>query len=469
MRWHVPAVILSAACGLLLGTSGCATGTTSQPATGAEKAYLDDKTLESFDADLKALSLAIERGDTQAEGALRTKVGEAARRHQKALVSALYDDDSTARRAIAGVLLGFTGDTAVVPALLGAVSNAEEPERVRLNAMLGLDALGEKLRDYKEHKSLTNTLVERMAAADASYNMRRAALQTYATAFDGARQDSLVPIRDRFLSDPDIRVQMAAVTALGDIGDPIAVPDLTMVGLAHPEPEIRAASAIALGKIADPARCIPALLDATADENAGVRREALDGLSRHYGSNPEQVYAALVTGLADFDAQVREASALALARVREARAVEPLLQATGDRTAVVRQAAVESLGLLIVPEREKDAYPLIELLADQNPGVQQATLAALANVTGSDFGNDQGRWRDYYWTKYPELDPAKLYDGKPKPRITSGITNTGSRGTRAPSTPSSSRNNSSRNQNNSRNNNARNNNNNRGNNARSGR
>ncbi|MCC6466518.1 MAG: HEAT repeat domain-containing protein [Planctomycetes bacterium] len=465
MRWHLPAILLSAACGLLLGTTGCASGKSSQPDTAAEKAYLDDQTLEAFDADLKALSLAIERGDTQSEGALRTKIGEAARRHQKALVSALHDDDSTARRAIAGVLLGFTGDTAVVPALLGTVGNEEEPERVRLNALLGLDSLGEKLRDYKDHKALTNTLVERMSAADASYNMRRAALQTYATAFDGARQDSLVPIRDRFLSDPDIRVQMTAVTALGDIGDPIAVPDLTMVGLAHPEPEIRAASAIALGKIADPGRCIPALMDAAADENAGVRREAVDALSRHYGSNPEQVYAALVTGLADFDAQVREASALALARVREARAVEPLLQATGDRTAIVRQAAVESLGLLIPGEREKDAYPLIELLADQNPGVQQATLTALANVTSSDFGNDQARWRDYYWAKYPELDPANMYAGKPKPRMTSGITNTGTRSTSRPATSSnrntsrtnnnSNRNNSNRNQPNARNNNAR--------------
>jgi vesicle coat complex subunit len=229
-------------------------------------------------------------------------------------------------------------------------------------------------------------------------------------------------------------VQIAAVNALGDIGDPVAVPDLIGVGLRSPEPEIRAACAIALGRIPDPARCIPALVDASGDENAATRREAMDAISRHHGSNPELVFGTLVTGLSDFDAQVRESAALSLSRLRDVRAIEPLLQATGDRTAVVRQAAVTSLGELINTEREKEAYPIIELLSDNSPGVQSAALTSLTSITGAPHGNDQPRWREYFWKKYPDLNPSLMYEGKPKPRVSSGINSSGSRTTSTPRT-----------------------------------
>ncbi|MCA8913417.1 MAG: HEAT repeat domain-containing protein [Planctomycetes bacterium] len=438
--------------------AGCSS--TPSPADGGtadQRDYIEDETLESFDQDLRALALAIQRSEVDSERSLRTKISESARLYQKALISALYDDSSTPRRALASVMLGFTGDASVVSPLIDKVKDEDEPESVRLNAVLGLATLGDKLRDFDKHGQLMSAFSSQMETKETSYAMRRASILAYSVAYDGAQNDSILPLRDRFLSDPDVRVQIAAINALGDIGDPSAVPDLSIVGLKHPDPDLRAASAVALGKIADPTHVLPALADACQDENATVRRQAIDAISKHYGSDPERVYATVITGLSDFDSRVREASALALARLNDPRAIDSLLQATGDRTAVVRQAAAESLGQLITYDREKESFPLVELLTDQNPGVKASALGSLTKVTREDFGADQERWQKYFYKKYPELDPANMYGDGPKPRVNSGISSSNSR--RTTSSPSrttrtSSRNTSTRNT--SRNNTSRN-------------
>ncbi|MHC4839966.1 MAG: HEAT repeat domain-containing protein [Planctomycetota bacterium] len=441
---------------------GLITGCASGPATdidqiesrsGGHKTYLDDASLEAFDTDLRALSVAVQRGDEANELALRTKISENARVYQQALLSALHDDDSTARRSVAGVLLGFTGDAAVIPALILKVNNEDEPEHVRLNSMLGLSMMGDKLRDYSEHKALMTVINNQLGASEASFEMRRTAIRTFTVAFDGAQGDSILPLRNRFIGDPDLRVQVASINAMGDIGDVAAVQDLTVVGLKHPDFEIRATSAIALGKINDPTNAVPALIDASQDESAVVRREAIDALSRHYGSDPDTVFTTIQNALADFDPRVRESSAFALARISDPRAISPLIQATGDRTAVVRAAAAAALGDILPHDREKESFPLVDLLADPNPGVQNSSLGSLVRVTKVDHGNDQGRWRTYFYTKYPDLDPAKKYDGKPKPRIYSSNTS----GNRARTTRTSNTRNTSKNtRNTSRNTNTRN-------------
>lgn len=423
----------------LLGAGCSSTPAPDEDGEAGRHSYVDDETLEAFDRDLRDLAYAVDRGNEKEERSLRTKISESARMYQKALISALYDDSSTPRRALAAVMLGFTGDASVISPLLEKVNDEDEPERVRLNAVLGLSTMGDKLRDYEKHEGLMSTLSAQMQNKEASYNMRRAAIMAYAVAFDGAQNDSILPLRDRFLSDSDVRVQIAAITAMGDIGDTNAVPDLAVVGLDHPDPDIRAASAVALGNIADPTRVLPALAAACLDDNAVVRRQAIDAISKHYGSDPERVFATLITGLSDFDERVRESAALALARINDVRAIDSLLQATGDRTAMVRQAAAFSLGELITADREKEAFPLVEMLGDQNPGVQAAALASLSRITKEDFGSEQTRWQTYFYTKYPEIDPANIYGDGPKPRVTSGISNSSSRRTTTTPRTTSSR------------------------------
>ena len=436
-------VFLIALAGVAFLGAGCSsTQGTAEDSSDSGREYIDDDTLEAFDRDFQSLSLAIARVNEDEERAMRTKISESARLYQKALISALFDDSSQARRALAAVMLGFTGDSSVVSLLLEKVKDDDEPESVRLNAVLGLATLGDKLRDYDKHADLMRTFSNEMDSKEASFAMRRASIMAYSVAFDGAQNDSILPLRNSFLSDGDVRVQIAAINAMGDIGDTIAVPDLAVVGLDHPDADIRAASAVALGKIADPTRVLPALEAACLDDNANVRRQSIDAISKQYGSDPERVFAVIVTGLSDFDARVREASALALARIDDVRAIDSLLQATGDRTAMVRQAAAESLGQLITLDREKEAFPLVDMLTDQNPDVKSAALASLSRVTRKDYGIEQPRWQKYFYEKYPDLDPANLYAGGPKPRVSSGISNSGSRRT---TSSSSSRNTSNRN------------------------
>lgn len=453
MRRFVSILPATLACAAFAFVAGCSSGPEVPDALANEKTFLDDTAMVSFNADLTALGAMIDRGEFESASALRAKISEGARGYQRALASALYDDDSRARRAMAAILLGFTGDSNVIGPLVDIVADMDEEQSVRLNAVLGLTELDDKLRDYKDHKKLMNTLGATMIDATSSMEMRRACVYAYATAFDARHGDTMAPVRGRFTNDPALDVQVAAIYALGDVNDKSAVPTLASVGLNHPEAEIRATTAISLGRIQDPEKCIPPLVTACRDDDPLVRREAMDALSRHHNHKPEQVYTTLLAGLSDFDSLVREAAALSLARLNDVRAIEPLLQATGDRTAIVRQAAAHSLGTLITAEREKEAYPLIDMLGDSNPEVGITAMESLKRIVKEDFGSDQTRWRTHFHVKYPETNPAMLDDGKPKPRISSGINSSGARRTGGTNTNRNNQWNQNRNNNNQNRNN----------------
>jgi HEAT repeat protein len=386
-----------------------------------EHVYIDDHTLEALDRDLQKLAYAIRMGDTRAENAQRARLSQNARLYQKALLSAVYDDSSTSRRALAGIMLGFTGDSAVIPVLLEKANSQREAESVRLNSTLGLSAMGDRLRDYTDQSFLREVLVANMQDNTSSFTLRRASVDAYAVAFDRQHGFTIDPLLRRMITDPEPRVQVAAINAMGAIGDPVVVDDLENSGLGSPVVEIRVASAIALGRIEGSARVISALEQACRDSNVLVRRHSIDAVSRHYEQDADRVYQIVLTGLADFDDRVREAAAIALARINDERGIEPLLQATGDRTAVVRQAAASSVGRLLPTDREKEAFPLVELLTDQNPDVVNAAISSLSTITSSDYGSNQTQWRRYFYGKYPELDPARRYEGQPRPRVSSGI------------------------------------------------
>ncbi len=388
--------------------------------------YIDDKALEKLDFDLKMLSEAVDRADDNGEKALRTAISEQARRYQGALISALSDFSSTPRRRLAGVALGFTGDTSVIGPLIDKINDTDEPESVRQNAVLGLATLGTKLREYPKHDALMNTLRAVMDDKDTSPSMRRTAVQAYAAAYDKVLNDSISPLRDRYMGDSDLGVQVAAINAMGDIMDVSATTDL-IHGLTMPSDEIRIASAIALGKLPDPNKTIvPALITASQEDEMGdVRREALNSLASHFAGDPDTVFSALLFGLSDFDDTVRESAALALAWTADERAVDPLIQATGDRAAIVRQAAAEGLPNLLPKEKESQAYVLVDLLSDQNPLVSRSAQSSLVKITTKNYGDDQSQWRKYFYKAYPALDPANAYVGKPKPRMTSNLQGSG--------------------------------------------
>lgn len=436
---HSVVVIAIAGLAALCLASGCA-GSKRTEDPSNNYSYLDDKALEKLDGDLNLLRQAIDRADDNSEKSIRRSISEQARRYQVALISALSDYSSTPRRRIAGVALGFTGDVTVIGPLLDKINDGGEPESVRINAVLGLATLGGKLRDYPRHDQLMNTLRNVMENRDTSASMRRSAVAAYAAAFDKVLNDSVAPLADRLLGDSDLGVQVAAINALGDIGDAAAAPDL-IHALTLPSDELRIAAAIALGRVPDTNReVVPALIEASdSDESDEVRREAISSLVFHYRSDPDTVFGAIMFGLTDLDDDVRESATLALAQTTDERAVDALIQATGDRAAMVRLAAADSLPLLVPKEKESLAYPLVDLLSDQNPMVSRAAQSSLVKITGKNMGDNQGQWRTFFYKTYPQLDPANAYVGKPKPRMTSNLQGSGSRstGTRTTSRPGS--------------------------------
>lgn len=428
MRQPVGFFALSALIALGVLT-GCATSKRTEDPSN-NYSYLDDKALEKLDSDLNLLRQAIDRADENSEKSIRRSISEQARRYQVALISALSDYSSTPRRRIAGVALGFTGDVTVIGPLLDKINDMGEPESVRINAVLGLATLGSKLRDFPRHDQLMNTLRNVMENRDTSASMRRSAVAAYAAAFDKVLNDSISPLADRLLGDSDLGVQIAAINALGDIGDPAAAPDL-IHALTLPSEELRVAAAIALGRVPDSNReVVPALIEASdSDESGDVRREAISSLVFHYRSDPDTVFGAIMFGLTDLDDDVRESATLALAQTSDERAIDALIQATGDRAAIVRLAAADSMPMLVTKEKESLAYPLVDMLSDQNPMVSRAAQSSLVKITGKNMGDNQGQWRTYFYKAYPQLDPASAYVGKPKPRMTSNLQGSGSRST----------------------------------------
>ena len=85
----------------------------------------------------------------------------------------------------------------------------------------------------------------------------------------------------------------------------------------------------------------------------------------------------LIRALADKESGVRDKAAEALGALKDAGAVEPLIRALADKESEVRRAAAEPLGALKDP---RAVEPLIRALADKESGVRRAAAQALAEL-----------------------------------------------------------------------------------------
>ncbi len=177
-----------------------------------------------------------------------------------------------------------------------------------------------------------------------------------------------VPAITRVLADRSYTRRYVAAWALGEIGDPAAVPAL-LGALDDPDPEVRklavrslikqnqaavdplialldkanptaAAGAVrALGDIADP-RALEALL---AQAEGGARVEAILALGKLKNSRAESI---LLAALVDSDERIRMHAAMALGPLGTAAAVSPLRSALADEVVVVREWAARSLEMI---------------------------------------------------------------------------------------------------------------------------
>lgn len=102
---------------------------------------------------------------------------------------------------------------------------------------------------------------------------------------------------------------------------------------------------------------------------------------------------ALAAALDDSDADVRLAACGAWGRRGGQEAATNLSRVlASDVDMDVRLAAVQALGMTGDPG---SVAALGEALEDRDPAMQYAAVQSLRRVTGQDFGNDVGRWRQF--------------------------------------------------------------------------
>jgi HEAT repeat protein len=222
----------------------------------------------------------------------------------------------------------------------------------------------------------------------------------------GAAGAPAVPALIQALGDSDWDVRCAAAEALGKLGDPQAVPALSVWAhagedaardalqtLGHPMLDLPQAVAQvaahgAWGVLIRALTCtqvrevvvglgapaVPALIQALGNSDSAVRRAAAEALG---AIGDPQAIPALIQALGDDWGNVRFAAAEALGKLGDPQAVPALIQALGDDWGNVRFAAAEALGKLGDPQ----AVPaLIQALGDSGWDVRCAAAEALGKL-----------------------------------------------------------------------------------------
>jgi HEAT repeat protein len=258
----------------------------------------------------------------------------------------------------------------------------------------------------------TNKVVRTLRYGDVA-GRREAAARL--AACDGEEARRVVPALIQATADPDAQVRASAVRSLGELirnGVLLAKLDMArearLVGpvavaaLRDGQGDVRLAaidSLVMLGELRrtdrrfpgpDDEAVVPALIDLVVQEtNPYVRKRAADALvslgsireaiDPDIGPVPADLASKLAQGLGAGQPRAREASAIALGsnlfRLGAARAA--LLEASRDRNAPVRRAAIRSLAGF---GKDRDAVlVVIEALGDDDSAVRQAASDALRN------------------------------------------------------------------------------------------
>lgn len=136
--------------------------------------------------------------------------------------------------------------------------------------------------------------------------------------------------------------------------------------------------------------CADLAAELQREQDPLVRMEILKALASF--QNPTAAVM-LRAGMADSDDEVRIACCEAWTKRGGPEAVEHLSQALGGDTSLeVRLAAARGLG---ASKDQKALGPLVEVLADNDPALQNCAVQSLRQISGQDFGGDIQKWRQY--------------------------------------------------------------------------
>ncbi len=226
------------------------------------------------------------------------------------------------KRIRALTLLGFFDDDASLAVLLAQAGDREmyvQIAALRSLAQRGATAHIDAIADALGHSDQSNTLL----------------LHDILQRFGAPAMPALVRLAN---SEARTEVRVAAIMALGSIGDHGAVPDLIAL-TGDSSHDVRAQALAALGRIADP-RALTTAIARLKDEAAGVRAQAVQALGalQAIRALPE-----LSARLNDEDWWVRFRAAEAIHRLgdRGIVALRALSRQAGDGGAAAAQALLE--------------------------------------------------------------------------------------------------------------------------------
>ncbi len=140
---------------------------------------------------------------------------------------------------------------------------------------------------------------------------------------------------------------------------------------------IRRRATLVLGGTSETDLALPVLFQALTDSRHSVRKNAVSSLAKIGDARAVQP---LIRALQDTNEGVRRRAAEALGRIGDVRAVEPLIRVLKDADDLVRQAAAEALGRL---EDPRAVEPLVAALQDYYVNVRWAVMEALARLGDS--------------------------------------------------------------------------------------
>lgn len=180
---------------------------------------------------------------------------------------------------------------------------------------------------------------------------------------------------DTLQNDDDANERRWAAAALGQYGDPMAVPALLETLREDDDSKVRTQAATALGMIGDP-EAVDDLIHALENGDEEMRTQASRALGEIGDDRAvEKLSHALQT---DGSPYVRQISAWALGKVGEDAAVESLIVAMEtDGASFVRRGAVTALGQL---RAERSTQPLIGAFGDMDALVRWEAVKSLESI-----------------------------------------------------------------------------------------
>lgn len=393
--------------------------------------HLPISKIDDFHARLKDYQKATELDNELRRQSIRDDLAQEASRFEDALIAGIAEESSIKRSAVSAAVLGFSGKIERVDLLrrlASEVANEDRTGAVSIYAAFGLTALAPSIRRLPDgterNKALDQIAKLTLPRIAPLPDVRRNAVVAYSNAISADRDDDLSPVVSAAENDPDLAVREAAVSELGRLGDEVAVPTIQRSLVAGEKIRTRMIAAIALGMIPSP-RSLNALSTALPVESAPeVRGKILVAIGSQGSATETLDLRTLLEGyLIETNSEVQTGAMLGLLQLGDKAAAPALVDAAFDLDPVVRLAAIETLidFNLEGEDAERQIYPIAERLEDGEKDVASAARKLLRTVTGKNLGADPLVWlNDYFFRKYPDLDPAVRSADSVRPRRNQG-------------------------------------------------